>query len=235
MIFLSSYGNFWSGYGSIGRSDIFQYNISSDTIRKVSSLLHPTYGGLALKGKDGKSIYYIGGWETTGLIQNFDIRTRLTRSLNDTSVTSELYIAVGVSVNGTAFIFNSVTGEILEFDMDSETVKKIGSHSVGDWLKGPPAVILDTSRNRVWLFPQLLGSERDVENYLSVFDTETKEVSKQNTTVSDYYVYLFQGSATVSVGRYGYIVGGFNLLITNTTRNDDEGGILRYGNLLVKL
>jgi hypothetical protein len=228
MIFLSSYRKIRFGYGSIGRSsNIFQYNISSDTIQKVSSLLYPTYGGLALKGKDGKSIYYIGGELTEGLIQNFDLRTRLTRSLNDTSVTSaELYSVVGVSVNGTAFIFNTVTGKILEFDMDSETVKKIGYHSVGDWLLGPPAVILDRSQNRVWLFPELLGSRLDAENSLSVFNMETKEVSKQNTTVSNYYVDLSEGSATVSVGRYGYIVGGFSLFTTNKTRND-EGGIVR--------
>jgi hypothetical protein len=192
----------------------------------VSSLLYPIYGGLALKGKDGKSIYYIGGGLPENLIQNFDLRTRLTRSLNDTSVTSELYSAVGVSVNGTAFIFNSVTGEILEFDMDSETVEKIGNHSVSDWLVGPRAVVLDRSGNRVWLFPELLDSRLDAENSLSVFNMETKEVSKQNTTVSNYYVDLSEGSATVSVGRYGYIVGGFSLFTTNKTRND-EGGIVR--------
>jgi hypothetical protein len=33
-------------------SDILQYNISSDTIEKVSSLSSNTHGGVALKGKD---------------------------------------------------------------------------------------------------------------------------------------------------------------------------------------
>jgi N-acetylneuraminic acid mutarotase len=109
--------------GSNEVSDILQYNITSDTIEKVSSLSYPTYGGYAVKGKDSQSIYYFGGWNTKTAIHRFNPATKATVKLS-TVLPSDVYNQAGMTSQQSAMIFNGRNGSILEFNVASETVKK---------------------------------------------------------------------------------------------------------------
>jgi hypothetical protein len=109
-------------------SNIVEYKISSDTITTVSSLSSATDGGLALKAKDSQNIYFFGGEKTSRAIHRFNPATKVTIKLR-TVLPSDVLYAAGVVIHQSAFIFNGRGGVVLEFDLNSETVKIVAGLS----------------------------------------------------------------------------------------------------------
>jgi hypothetical protein len=71
--------------------DILRYSISDDQIRKVSSMMTDSGGGLAVQGSDNKYIYYFGGTSAYTSIQRFDTETFETRQLSAELPSPTLY------------------------------------------------------------------------------------------------------------------------------------------------
>jgi hypothetical protein len=209
--------------GDYSVSDILQYNISSDTIEKVSALSDSSKGGVALKGKDSKTIYYFGGGRTRKVIHKFSPETKVTKQLI-TILPSDFDYGAGVTINSSCFLFNAPQRNILEFDLDHETVKIIGELSFGARNQiASTASITDGTSNKVWLFP---GHSEELDNHVMIFNPETKLVSKPLQNVSG--PSLYYKPATVSTGRYGYIIGGIGNVPETDGSKHPYNGILRY-------
>jgi hypothetical protein len=151
-------------------SNIIQYNITSETIHKASSLSSPTAGGLAPKGKDSKYIYYFGGQSTEKIIHRFNPATEATVKLR-TDLLSDVMWAAGVITPDSAFIFNGRIGDIIKFDLTSETVEGIGNLTFESDTVISTATITDSASNKVCLFP---ASFEKYNNRVKVFKSETR-------------------------------------------------------------
>jgi hypothetical protein len=182
--YISFYKNRYNGNES--HPDILLYNITSDTIEKVSSLSSPTSGGLVLKSKDANFIYHFGGISTRTAIQVFNPAKKITVTLN-TVLPSEVLHSDGMTINETAFVCSGRTDNILEFNLASETVKTVGKLLFGNDTVISTAVITDNTSNRVWLFP---GSEGRLNNRVMIYNSENKLMSttQQNVSVPSLYV-----------------------------------------------
>jgi hypothetical protein len=207
--------------GSLAVSDILQYNITSDTIQKVSSLSVPTEGGLALKSNDSKYIYHFGGWDARTAIHRFNPEIKATVKLS-TLLPSEVFNAAGVTTSQSAFIVNGREENILEFDLATETVKEIGNLSFGNGKVLSTAIIPYSSFNRVWLFPASLGK---LSNRVKMFNSETRVSSDPHQNIS--VPSLYYKPVTVSAGRYGYIIGGVGNVPEFVGSKHPSHGILR--------
>jgi hypothetical protein len=155
--------------GNTVTSDILQYRITSDTKEKVSSQSEPTHGGLALKGKDSKYIYYFKGVDTGISIHRFNTETKTTVKLS-TVLPSVVYDAAGVVSSQSAFIFDGHRQNILEFDLDTETVKIVGDLSFRNDTVYFTASITDSASNTAWLFP---GYSSKLINRVKIFSSAT--------------------------------------------------------------
>jgi hypothetical protein len=184
----------------------------------VSSLSSPTSGGLALKGNDSKSIYF---FERTK-IHRFNPETKVTVELS-TVLPSGVQFAAGITINQSAFLFTIHSGVIQEFNMQSETVKIIGDLWFGDVISYSTASITDSSSNTVWLFP---GSDEKHINRSLIFDPETK-LTSTSPYQNERFASLNQYPATVSTGRYGYIIGGIGRTPNPDGSKYSSNGILR--------
>jgi hypothetical protein len=202
-------------------SDILQYNISSDSIEKVSSLSLRTDGGVVLKGKDNKYVYYFGGSMTDKVIHRFNPATKVTVKLSAV-LPSEVMYGAGVSINQSAFIFNGRGGNVLEFKFDTETVDIVADLSFRNGTVLTTASIPDSNSSRVCLFP---GSDEKLMHKLLIFNTESKLISTVDYNVS--VPPLFLKPATVWTGRYGYIIGGFGKIAESGGITHPSNGILR--------
>jgi hypothetical protein len=217
--YFSFYMNRYNGNESY--ADILRYNITSDTIEKVSSLSSPTSGGLVLKSKDANFIYHFGGTSTRTAIQVFNPAKKITVTLN-TVLPSEVLHSDGMTINHTAFICSGRTEKILEFNLASETVKTVGRLLFGNETVISTAIITDNTSNRVWLFP---GSEGRLNNRVMIYNSESKLTSTTQKNVSVPSLYF--KPATVSTGRYGYIIGGLGRVPEPDGSDHPSKGILR--------
>jgi hypothetical protein len=213
-----------SRYNTSYSSDILQYNITSDTIKKVSSLSSRSDYGLALKTNDNKYIYYFGGYPTLTQIHRFDTATKVTVKLN-AALPSEVNRAAGVTTKHSVFIFNAFKNNILRFNLDSENVQIVDELSFGNGTVYSTACITDSTSNRVWLFP---GSPNTRANRALIFNiiSEITAPIPQNVSVPS----LYYKPATVSTGRYGYFIGGFSYVAETGGRKHPTNGILRLIN-----
>jgi hypothetical protein len=202
-------------------SDILQYNITSDTIKKVSSLSSSSSSGLALKGKDNKYIYYFGGSNTLTQIHRFDTVTKATVKLS-TVLPSEVYVAAGLSTKHSIFIFNGKQNNILRFNLDSETVKIVEDLSFGNDTVSSTSCVTDSTSNKVWI---LRGSGSKLANQAMIFNTISELTATPHPNVS--LPSLCCKPTTVSTGRYGYIIGGIGKVPESDGRKHPSHGILR--------
>jgi hypothetical protein len=207
--------------GSEHFPDIYRYNITSDTIQKVSSLSFPTNGGLALNVMDSQFIYFFGGDNSKRTIQKFNPATKVTEKLGAVLPFDVNYAAGAVS-SQSAFIFNGRSENILEFDLESETVKIVGDLSFRNGTVSSTASIIDSSLNGVWIFP---GSDDKLTDGVKMFNLETKLASNPHHHLS--IPPLFHSPATVSAGRYGYIIGGIGRISKSSGIQHPSQGILR--------
>jgi hypothetical protein len=202
-------------------SDIIRYNITSDKVEKVSSLSFPSNGGLAVKAMDSQFIYYFGGDNSERTIQKLNPATNVNKKL-DTVLPFDVNYAAGAVSSQSAFIFNGRSKNILEFDLESETVKIVGDLSFGNGTVRSTASVIDSSWNMVWIFP---GSYSKLSIGAKMFNLETKLASNPHHHVS--FPPLFRSPATVSAGRYGYIIGGIGRKTKSSEIQHPSQGILR--------
>jgi hypothetical protein len=127
-----------------------------------------------------------------------------------------------VTTSQSAFIFNGGYGNIMEFNTTSETIQEIGNISFRNGTVSATVSITDSASKRVWLFP---GSEDKPTNRVKIFNLENHLTSNPHQNVSVPSLYL--KPATVSAGRYGYIIGGIRSLSESDGTKHPSNGILR--------
>jgi hypothetical protein len=201
-------------------ADILRYSIPLDKIEKVSSLSNVSYGGLAMAASDGKSIYHFGGYPNTNIVHKLNTETKITTRL-PTRIPSSVQYASGLSLNGSIFIFNGHSHDVLEFSEESEAVEEIFDLPFfPDYASvESTAAIANRERDGVWLFG---GHYTSPTNPILLFNTTEKVVYIPSTVNTTGLPTLFRSPASVSDGRNGYIIGG-------TGEGPEElGGILRY-------
>jgi hypothetical protein len=189
----------------------------------VSSLTQATYGGLALRAKDGTTIYYFGGLGNERRVHKFDSISISTVRL-PTTLPSDVFFSCGVSMSGTIFLFDGKEKKLMEFSEESGTARIIGDLPFEN---GPSAVYSTTAipdgKDGVWLFA---GDTPKSTNPILLFNTTTKDIysSSANTTSLPTLYYL---PASVSDGRYGYLIGGLGRAKESDGSTHPSNGILK--------
>jgi hypothetical protein len=182
--------------------DILRYSVSLDKMEKVSSLSSATSGGLALPGKDGKTIYFFGGYPNNA-VHKLDSITNVTERLS-TALPSSLTFPGGVSINGTIIIFHGKGRVILEFSEVTETAKVIAELSFYNGTSNVVSVTaLPDNKDGIWLFA---GSRPKPTYPILQFNTTTRAVQIPNADTTS--PTLFYAPESVSDGSHGYIIGG---------------------------
>jgi hypothetical protein len=192
---------------------------------KVSSLIRASAGGLALRGNDGKSIYYFGGIPTYTIIQKFDTETNYTSQL-PAILPSTVMFASGVSnSNGIIFIYNGFTRKIIEFEEGSETMKIIADLP----FQSSPVIATAAIPNGhedggIWIFA---ANKPRSTNPILWFSMVTKAVSIPTGNSTSQFPTLFETPSTVMDGCNGYIIGGLGKAMESDGSYHRTGGILR--------
>jgi hypothetical protein len=207
-------------------TDIHRYSISQDKIDLVSSLPVGSDGGLPLRSKDGKSIYYFGGDPKSTLVHKFNIDTSLTVQLG-APLPQKVYFASGISLNGAMFLFDGRNRNVLEFSEDFEAAKV-----VGDLPFQPQSLIVATAsaipdgEDGVWL---LAGNNPKPMNPILFFNTTSKVVSipSGNTTTTDLPTLYYAPSAVWDGLNNGYLIGGLGVVPESNGSTHASNGILR--------
>jgi hypothetical protein len=187
-------------WGSTQTKDILRYSVSLEKLEKVSSLSSAIRGGLALPGKDGKTIYFFKDYS----VHKFDSITNVTERLS-TALSSSLSWAGGVSINGTILVFDGRGRNILEFSEETETATVTAELS---FYNGTYNVLyvtaLPDNNDGIWLFA---GSSSKPTYPILQFNTTTRAVQIPNADTKS-LPYLFYAPESVSDGSHGYIIGG---------------------------
>jgi hypothetical protein len=203
-------------------SNILRYSVSLDKVEKVSSLLEPNYGGLALIVKDGTTIYYFGGSRSVTSVQKFDTLTNSTLRLS-TILPSDVFLSGGVSMSGTIFLFGGRKEKLMEFIEDTETARIIGELP---FQNGTYTVLSTTAvpdgKDGVWLFA---GDYEKPTNPVLLFNTTTKDVSSSSANTTNFPTLSYP--ASISDGHFGYLVGGLGRAKENDGSTHQSNGILR--------
>jgi hypothetical protein len=209
--------------GGARTGDILRYSVSLDKVEKVSSLQNATYGGLALQAKDGTKMYYFGGYYGGGNVQKFDTLTNSTVQL-PTTLPTNVFLSGGISMSGTIFLFDGRQRKVMEFGEETLTARIIGDLP----FQNSTSVVESTTaisdgKDGVWLFA---GDDPKPTNPILLFNTTTEDVysSSANTSSLPTLCYL---PASVSDGRYGYLIGGLGRTTESDGSTHPSNGILR--------
>jgi hypothetical protein len=169
-------------------------------VEKVSSLSSGTYGGLALQAKDGKTIYFFGGYPNYNIVHKFDSTTNVTIRLS-TELPSLLWYTSGVSINGTILLFDVHERQILEFSEETESARIIAELS---FFNGTSVAAIPDNKDGIWLFA---GNLEKPTYPILQFNTTTKavQIPSVNTTSLPKWGYL---PASVRDISHGYLIGG---------------------------
>jgi N-acetylneuraminic acid mutarotase len=207
--------------------DILRYSISDDQIVKVSSMMTDSGGGLAVQGSDKKYIYYFGGFSAYTLIQRFNTETSET-SLLSAELPSRVVYASGLSnKDGTIFIYNGYTSNIIQFDETSETAKVIADlpfQSDTQAVFSATAIPNGKENGSVWLFA---GNNPKPTNPILLFNMVTPTVSIPTGNATFQFPTLYETPATVTDGRDGYVIGGFGRAAERNGSYHPNNGILK--------
>jgi N-acetylneuraminic acid mutarotase len=207
--------------------DILRYSISDDQIRKVSSMMTDSGEGLAVQGSDNKYIYYFGGTSAYTLIQRFDTETTETRQLS-AELPSPIMYASGLSnKDGTIFIYNGYTRDIIQFEEASETANVIADlpfQSDPQAVFSAAAIPNGKENVSIWLFA---GNNPKVTNPILLFNTVTKTVSIPTGNKTSQFPTLYETPATVTDNKDGYIIGGFGRVAERNGSYHPTNGILK--------
>jgi hypothetical protein len=201
--------------------DILRYSVSLDKLEKVSSLSSATSGGLALPGKDGKTIYFFEG--SSVVVHKFDSITNVTEILS-TTLPYSLRYAGGVSINGTMLLFDPLGRNVLEFSEETETARVIGELSFYNSTSSvSSATALPDNNDGIWLFA---GSSLKPTYPILQFNTTTRAVQIPNADTTSLPT-LYDAPESVRDGCHGYIVGGIG-------RAPEGDGSLHPGNGMLR-
>jgi hypothetical protein len=140
-----------------------------------------------------------------------------------TVLPSPVFVAGGVSINGTIFIFNGRQRNILEFDQESETATIIGDLP---FQTGNSTVYSTTAipngQDGVWLFA---GNDPKATNPVLLFNTANKVVyipTANSTSMPP----LYEVSVSVWDGSYGYLIGGLGKVKESDGSYSPTNGVL---------
>jgi hypothetical protein len=184
--------------------DILRYSVSLDKLEKVSSLSSAATGGLALSGKDGRTIYFFGGYPDYDAVHKFDSITNVTVRLSIALPSSPAY-AGGVSINGTMLLFDGRGRNILEFSEETETARVIGELSFyNSTISVSTVTALSDNKDGIWLFA---GDQRKPTYPILQFNTTTRAVQIPNADTTALPT-LYYAPEPVRDGSHGYIIGG---------------------------
>jgi hypothetical protein len=197
---------------------------------KVSSLTLASEGGLALQGNDKRSIYYFGGTLTYTIVQKFDTEMNYIKQL-PTVLPSPVLFAAGVSNNnGTFFVHNGkYVRNIIEFEEASETGKITGDLP----FQSDPSAVFATAAipsgqdGGVWVFA---GNNPKPRNPVLLFRMANKTVSIPTENSTSLFPTLYEMPATLTDGKYGYLLGGIGRVAEYDGTYQRTDGILRQSN-----
>jgi hypothetical protein len=204
--------------------DILRYSVSLDQIEIVSSLSSSTSEGLALIAKDRTTIYHFGGMYSARRVDKFDSLTNSTVQL-PTPLPTNVAFSSGVSIGGTIYLFDGFERKIMEFSEETGTAGIIGDLPFQNGTDGVASTTaIPHGKDGVWLFA---GCNQKPTNPILFFNTTTKDIysSSANTTSLPTLYYL---PASVSDGRYGYIIGGLGMAKEIDGSTHRSNGILRF-------
>jgi hypothetical protein len=166
----------------------------------VSSLSSKNYGAVALQAKDGRTIYFFGGWPYKPAVDKFDSVTNVTVLLS-TVLPSTFLNAGGASINGTILLFDGYNGNVLEFSEETELVRIVADLSFNNADPVSSVTALPDNKDGIWLFAGNYGKP----TYLILqFNTTAKSVHVPNADTTT----LFSNPALVKDCSHGYLIGG---------------------------
>jgi hypothetical protein len=203
--------------------EILRYSVSLDKVEIVSSFSEFTNYGLAVPGKDGKTIYFFGGISRNASVHKFNSITNVTERLSTPlPYTSNSWFAGGVSINGTIFVFDG--REILEFSEETETARIIGELSFfNDSSNVLSVTAIPDNNDGIWLFA---GNQGKPTYPILQFNTTTRAVQIPNVDTTSLPT-LYYDSESVRDGSHGYIIGGIG-------RAPEEDGSFHPGNGMLR-
>jgi hypothetical protein len=201
--------------------DILRYSVSLDKLEKVSSLSSAARKGLALPGKDGKTIYFFGGYPISA-VHKFDSITNVTERLS-TAFPSPLQFTGGVSINGAMFLFDGQGRNILEFSEETETARVIAELSFyNSTLNGVVSVTAFPDNNdSFWLFA---GSSSKPTYPILLFNTRAVQIPNADAASLPT---LYYAPESVRDGSHGYIIGGIGRFREGDGNFHPSNGMLR--------
>jgi hypothetical protein len=208
--------------------DVLRYSLSQDSVESVGLLSSGTSGGVVFEGKGEDVIYHLGGMYTEQYVFKFDIETTSSEVLASVLPTPLMDGAAAIlsDDNRTAFIFNGRGGNILEFDMITETATVIlGGEELPNFGTVNSTSAVRIREDLVWLF--FAGMEGGLVNPVLEFNTTSKLVSIPENNSNKSFPGLYANPALVSDGRNGYIVGGFGRLEESDGSDFPTDGIVR--------
>jgi hypothetical protein len=192
-------------------------------MEKVSSLQKANSKGLALIAKDGTTMYYFGGDRSLTSVQKFDTLTYSTLQL-PTDLPSDVVISGGVSMSGTIFLFDGRQRKIMEFSEETGTARIIGDLLFQNNYSGvDTTTAIPDGKDGVWLFA---GNPQKPSNPILLFNTTTKNVHSSSANTSSLPT-LYFAPASVSDGRYGYLIGGLGRAKESDGSTHPSNGVLR--------
>jgi hypothetical protein len=207
--------------------DILRYSVSLDHVDKVSSLSSAAGGGLALQSKDGKTIYFFGGYPNHAVVHKFDSFTNVTVRL-PIALPSSIFYDDGVSIIGTILLFDGRGKNILEFSEETETARIIAELSFfHDSSSVATVAALPDNQDGIWLFAENTGNPTYP---ILQFNTTTKAVQIPNVDTASLPT-LSYSPATVRDSSHGYLVGGIGRDPEVDGSYHPGNGILRYFNI----
>jgi hypothetical protein len=140
-----------------------------------------------------------------------------------TALPSPVGAAGALSINGTIFIFNGWTRNILEFDQESETATIIGDLP---FQTGTSTVSSTTAipngQDGVWLFA---GNDPKASNPVLIFNTVNKAVTIPTVNTTSLPT-LYYTPASVWSSRHGYLIGGLGSAQESDGSYHPSNGIL---------
>jgi hypothetical protein len=173
-------------------------------VEKVSSLSLAPQGGLVLQSKDGKKIYYFGGYPNNDVVHKFDLITNVAVRLT-TVLPSSLLFAGGVSMNGKMFLFDGNGGNVLEFSEETESARIIAELSFFNVTSTVYSVTaFPDNKDGIWLFA---GNAGKPTYPILQFNTTTNTVHVPNADTTTLRT-LYAVPTSVRDSSHGYLIGG---------------------------
>jgi hypothetical protein len=169
--------------------------------------------------KDGTTVYHF----MDSVVYKFDPLTNSTVKL-PTNLPSVLYLSGGVSISGTIYLFDGRQRKVMEFSEETGTARILGDlHFQNDTSAVQSTTAISDGKDGVWLFA---GNGQKPTNPILLFNTTTKAVYSSSADTTSMPT-LHYAPASVSDGRYGYLIGGLGSVEDVDGSTHPSNGIMR--------